>query len=136
MFSTLTERNNILLTTQNTDPHFWQVLFERFLLCVTHFYHKSKESNSNRMFCYWYLFFIRIRPWNNSIWLPGTYLWSSKTEICHESNKAEIKEKLQSFKMSSTERILPPGTDWFIKSLEHLPKNLNLRSIFEAHVSQ
>ena len=37
-----------------------------------------------------------------------------------------MKDKFQSFKMGSTKRILPPGTDRNINSLEHFPENLKL----------
>ena len=52
---------------------------------------------------------------------PGTDLWSLKTEICQESNKAEIKDKFRSLKirMASTERLLPPRTDRKLKSLNN-----------------
>ena len=78
------------------------------------------------MFCCRYLLFISIRNWNNSIWQPGTDLWSSKTES-HESNKAEIKDKFRSFKMGSTERLLPHGTD---RKSESLKPYLKLRDWF------
>ena len=44
---------------------------------------------------------------------------------CQKSNKAEIKDKFRSFKMASTKRFLPRGTDWNIKSLKNLPENSN-----------
>ena len=37
-----------------------------------------------------------------------------------------MKDKFQSFKMGSTKRTLPPGTDRNINSLEHFPENLKL----------
>ena len=44
-------------------------------------------------------------------------MWTLKTEICLESNIVEIKDKFRSLKMASTERLLPPGTERKIKSL-------------------
>ena len=123
MFSTLTERNNILkpralIHTFNTC--------QLRIFCFTWPISTTRAKNRSLYVCYWYLLFIRIRNWNNSIWWPGTGLWCSKTEICQESNKAEIKDKFRSFKMASTKRLLPRDTDRNIKSLENLPENLNL----------
>ena len=115
MFSTITERNNILkpkalIHFALCDPFLPQAQrIEVLMFCYS--------------CCYWYLLSIRIRNWNNSTWRPGTDLCSSwsKTEICQESNKAETKDKFRSFKMWSTERLLPRfllrGTVRKIKSL-------------------
>ena len=112
MFSTLTERNNIL--KPKALIHIFNTCQLR-IFCFTWPISTTRAKNRSLYVCYWYLLFIRIRNWNNSIWRTRTDLWSSKTEICHESNKAEIKDKLWSFKMASTKRLL-----------ENLPENLNL----------
>ena len=60
-----------------------------------------------------------------------TDLWSSKTEICQESNKAEMKDKFRSLKLNCPLLpSLPRGTDKNIKSLKHLPEKLNLAMDF------
>ena len=113
MFSTLTERNNIL--KPKALIHIFNTCQLR-IFCFTWPISTTRAKNRSLYVCYWYLLFIRIRSWNNSIWRRGTDLWSSKTEICQESNKAEIKDKFRSFKMASTKRLLPRDTDRNIKS--------------------
>ena len=88
------------------------MLFARFLLCVT--ISTTRAKNRIRIECFVTDTYSSLElgpeiiPFDYQGRICGS---SSKTEICHESNKAEIKEKLQSFKMGSIERILPPGTD-------------------------
>ena len=106
MFSSITERNKIL------KP---KALIHIFRTCCLRIFAlrdpllPQEQRIEVLMFCYWHLLSIRIRNWNNSIWRPGTDFCSSwsKTEICEESNKAETKDKFRSFKMGSTERLLP-----------------------------
>ena len=108
MFSTLTGRNNIL--KPKALIHIFNTCQLR-IFCFTWPISTTRAKNRSLYVCYWYLLFIRIRNWNISIWWPGTGLWCSKTEICQESNKAEIKDKFRSFKMASTKRLLPRDTD-------------------------
>ena len=139
VFFTLTERKNIL------KP---KALIHIYITCCLRIFcfawpiSTTRAKNRSFNVCYWYLLSIRIRNWKNSIWWPGTDLWSSKTEICQESNKAEIKDKFRSLKitMASTERLLPPGTDRKIKSLNTYLKIklgdwfLKLRSVNNRNV--
>ena len=41
------------------------------------------------MFCYWYLLFIRIRNWNNSIWGPGRICGAQRRKFVKNQIKPE-----------------------------------------------
>ena len=144
MFSTITERNNIL--KPKALIHIFRTCCLRIFALRDPFLPQAQRIEV-LMFCYWYLLSIRIRNWNNSTWRPGTDLCSSwsKTEICQESNKAETKDKFRGFKMWSTERllprVLPRGTVRKIKSLNtylkikigdwfQKPKSVNNRNVW------